>query len=120
MQLFCRSSEENGPNEGLGLFAAKVRRFPERPHLKVPHIGWNQLSFVGAHPVFAGLADGADAYFVHGYYVSCDHEEETIATTGHGVTFASATARDNLVGLQFHPEKSHRVGLRMLTNFLAL
>lgn len=118
MQLLFERSEEMGEHEGLGLLPGSVVRFPGEG-LKVPHMGWNQLQAERAHPLLAGIADGAHTYFVHSYYCQPAAPEDLIATAGYGGPFAAVAGRGNVAGLQFHPEKSQRVGLRILGNFLA-
>jgi glutamine amidotransferase len=117
MQLICEQSEEGGLHTGLGFVPAAVRRFPNREGLKVPHMGWNAITWRRDHPLAAGVGSGSDVYFVHSYYVDCADPSDVLAETEHGVPFASAVCRDNVIGLQFHPEKSQRSGLRMLANF---
>lgn len=119
-QILFDFSEEDGGTEMLGLLPGTVRRFrPTSPRDKVPHMGWNQVSFPRRHPVFAGVAEGSDFYFVHSYYPCPTDEADAICrTTFAGVTFASAVARGNLVATQFHIEKSGKTGLRVLSNFL--
>jgi glutamine amidotransferase len=87
-------------------------------NLKVPHIGWNQIRPAGDHPLLRGVAPGSYAYFVHSFYPVADDPAHVAATTDYGIEFASVVARDNVWGLQFHPEKSQDVGLRMLRNFV--
>ncbi len=120
MQLLCRGSEE-GDEPGLGWIDAEVTRFrfPSDSKLKVPHMGWNAVAAQGTHPLLAGFDDDTAFYFVHSYRVpaTCD---ATIATTDHGGAFAAIVARDNIVGAQFHPEKSHAFGMRFLRNFSEL
>ena len=126
LQALFDFSEEDGGVPGLGLVAGRVRRFPldERlpggERLKVPHMGWNQVAFTRPHPLLAGIAPDAWFYFVHSYYVCPDDEALVLGRTEHGGTaFTSALARGNLVATQFHPEKSHRAGLRLLANFVS-
>lgn len=126
LQALLEFSEEDGGVPGLGLVAGRVRRFadgeilPGGERRKVPHMGWNQIGLTRAHPVFAGIADGAWFYFVHSYYVCPSDERLVMAHSQHGSTaFACALARDNLVATQFHPEKSHHAGLRLLANFVS-
>lgn len=119
MQLFARTSEE-GRCPGLGWLDAAAVRFrsvgPES-RLKVPHMGWNTITVRRAHPILAGLEEGARFYFVHSYHVICRDPEAILASTTYGVEFVSAVARDNIVGVQFHPEKSHRFGMQLYRNF---
>lgn len=113
MQLMCRASEE-GHAPGMGIFPLEVRRFPDG--LKVPHMGWNTIEAL-CSGLFRGLSDGAWMYFVHSYYVP--DSAATAARTQYGLPFASAVARDNFFGCQFHPEKSSAAGRRVLENFLS-
>ena len=115
MQLMCDSTEEGG-TAGLGIFPLAVRRFSgSQAGLKVPHMGWNTAEGLRTG-LFEGLADGAWMYFVHSYFVP--DSEFTAARTVYGEPFASAVARDNFFGCQFHPEKSSSAGQRVLENFL--
>jgi glutamine amidotransferase len=91
---------------------------PSDPALKIPHMGWNELSFVRPHPLFAGLAPGAHAYFVHSYVIRPADPGAILATADYGGPFAAAVGRANIVGTQFHPEKSQAAGLAILGNFL--
>jgi glutamine amidotransferase len=93
------------------------RLAPADPALKVPHMGWNALT-VRDHPLFEGIADGDHAYFVHSYHLTADDPAEVLATTDHGGPVTAAVGRGNLAGVQFHPEKSQRAGLRLIANFL--
>ena len=117
LQILCRDSEE-GPVEGLGVFDAHVRRFPDEPQIKVPHMGWNALGNLDGK-LMKGLQSGTFVYFVHSYYPSLC--QDTVATCRHGSTLFSAALRyENFYGTQFHPEKSGDVGEKILSNFLAL
>ncbi|MCR4844250.1 MAG: imidazole glycerol phosphate synthase subunit HisH [Bacteroidales bacterium] len=117
LQLMCRSSEE-GPTDGLGIFDARVRRFPDNPDAKVPHMGWNSVGNLDGK-LFRDVPGGSYFYFVHSYYPElCP---DTVATCRHGETFFSAALRwENFYGTQFHPEKSGSTGATLLKNFLAL
>lgn len=117
MQVMCRHSEE-GDVDCLGIFDAKVRRFPEEEGLKVPHVGWNRINNLESK-LLKGIDRGAYVYYVHSYYAPlCP---DTIATTRYGSTmFSAALKYENFYGTQFHPEKSGDVGERILANFLAL
>jgi glutamine amidotransferase len=86
--------------------------------LKVPHMGWNQVRHLDRHPVFTGIEEDASFYFVHSYYPAPADSDNEIGTTGYGFDFASAAAKDNVIAVQFHPEKSGKTGLRLLENFL--
>lgn len=118
MQLMCTDSEEGGVHTGLGWFDAHVRRFPDRLGQKVPHIGWNDLRFARPHAVLDQLPSNPDVYFVHSYRVETAQESDVLAWCDYGEPFAAMIARDNLVGIQFHPEKSQRIGLLILKNFI--
>jgi glutamine amidotransferase len=120
MQLICRRSQEDGDHEGLGWVDAEVRRFPPATGLKVPHMGWNAIDFARDHPLLAEVASGADVYFVHSYFVDCTEAGNALGTTEHGIRFASIVARENVYGMQFHPEKSQHVGMQLLRNFATL
>ncbi len=115
MQLLFEESEEHGRHEGLGFLRGRVRRFDAG--LSVPHMGWNRLRARRPHPLLDGLADGAYVYFVHSYF--CDAPDEVvIATSDYGRDFPAVVGRDNVLGVQFHPEKSQAVGLRMVESFV--
>ncbi len=118
-QLLFEWSEEMGRHEGLGVFRGGVMRFPDGA-LKVPHIGWNQVHVRQASPVLQGVADASFAYFVHSFYVAPDEPATVLATTDYGVDFASVVGRGRVFCIQFHPEKSQAVGLRILRNFASL
>ena len=120
-QIILGRSEEDGGVETLGLVEGNVRLFrPTDPHVKVPQMGWNTVRQVKPHPVFEGIADNSEFYFVHSYHPEPSLPDCILGETEYaGVTFASVLGRDNLVATQFHPEKSGRVGLRLLANFCA-
>ncbi|BCS52599.1 imidazole glycerol phosphate synthase subunit HisH [Geobacter sp. SVR] len=125
MQLLFTDSVEFGLYRGLDVIPGHVLRFPEGmrendEELKVPHMGWNQLSFSRRPPVCEGIEDNANVYFVHSYYVRPDDPSVAAATTSYGIEFCSAVWKDNVVATQFHPEKSQAVGLRILKNFAAM
>jgi len=113
--LLSESDESDIVTKGLGLFPGKVEKLP--PTLKVPHMGWNQLYFPQENPLFANIAEGSFVYFVHSYYVKPNDKETIIATTPYGLNVPAALARDNVYAVQFHPEKSRDVGLKILKNF---
>ncbi|MFH1067220.1 MAG: imidazole glycerol phosphate synthase subunit HisH [bacterium] len=118
MQLIASSSEEGGDHRGLNWIDAKVVRLKAKAGVKIPHIGWNSVSFQKKSPLIEGVPDGSDFYFVHSYHVVCKNKKDVLATCEHGQTFAAMLARDNLYAAQFHPEKSQREGLKILSNFL--
>jgi glutamine amidotransferase len=117
MQLLFDWSEELGLRQGLGILSGKVVRFPQFPDLKIPHMGWSALQFPHESRLFAGVDAGEMVYFVHSYYVCPDESEVVAATCKHGIEFTAAVERGNLAAVQFHPEKSSRVGLKILDNF---
>jgi len=122
MQLLFDSSEEFGLNEGLGLIQGRVVAFDSsRFHtpLKVPHMGWNRM-FTKQHPLFEGLDEAHYLYFVHSYHVLCETEANSIGESVYGYRFSSAVANENVMGIQPHPEKSHKNGLKILQNFINL
>ena len=128
MQLMFTEGHEMGIHQGLDLLPGKVVKFPDSltvknsqstiNHLKVPHMGWNQLEPAWENPLLDDIQAGDYTYFVHSYY--CDPEDATavLAWTDYGFPFASVVAKDNIYGLQFHPEKSQNVGLTILKNFV--
>lgn len=121
MQLLTRGSEE-GVRPGLGWIAADTKRFCfDREHcqLKIPHMGWNATRPARPDPLFAGLEEAA-FYFVHSYHVVCDSPDDVLAYCEHGYPFAAALRRGNIMGTQFHPEKSHKYGMRLLKNFVEM
>ncbi len=121
MQLLFESSQEDDGVECLGVFKGSVDLFdfPEEQRVKIPHMGWNAVNFVTPHPVFKDIPPESEYYFVHSYYVEGNAPEVLAATTEYaGKVFTCSVARDNLVATQFHPEKSGKVGLQLLKNFL--
>jgi imidazole glycerol-phosphate synthase subunit HisH len=120
LQLLFEKSYEDGEYEGLGIVAGEVVRFPSQPGLKIPHMGWNTLRVQGDPVLLRDLPPEAHVYFVHSYYVVPREDTIVAATTEHGVRFCSAIARGNLFATQFHPEKSQRVGLKILERFAKL
>lgn len=119
MQLLASVGREFGDHDGLGWIDAVVERIePSDSALKVPHMGWNDLHLVRAHPLFVDVAEGASVYFVHSYAMHLNDKEDLIASTDYGGPVTAAVARGNIAGMQFHPEKSQMVGLQILKNFL--
>jgi len=118
MQLLTRSSEE-GTLPGLGWIDAKTIKFnfPIGSPLKVPHMGWNRIYPVNDSPLIAGLPEEPRFYFVHSYYVKTNNPADVLTTTFHGHEFHSVVQHENIFGAQFHPEKSHRFGMKLLENF---
>lgn len=120
MQLMATRGLEHGTHEGLGWIAGDVVRItPNDPALKIPHMGWNTLNVARVHPVLAHVqSDGAHAYFVHSYEFDAERNGDVFATTDYGGAITAVVARENMIGTQFHPEKSQAVGLQLLQNFV--
>ena len=117
MQVSLDYSEEND-TQTLGLLGGRVQRFKlNRPELKIPHMGWNEVRVTQAHPVLAGIEPGDEFYFVHGYYPNPTDAAHSLAVTTYEGDFTCSLGKDNYIGTQFHPEKSGRVGLRLFENF---
>jgi glutamine amidotransferase len=120
MQLMASRGREFEDVAGLGWIRGDVTAIkPADRSLKIPHIGWNELEPRAAHPVLAGISAGDHAYFVHSFAIHCEDARHVLAITEYGGTLVAAVGRDNLVGTQFHPEKSQVTGLRLIANFLA-
>jgi glutamine amidotransferase len=119
MQLMASRGLEHGEHKGLGWIEGDVVRMtPVDAELKIPHMGWNTLSVVSAHPVLAHLNSSSHAYFVHSYRFSAARRSDVLVETDYGGAFAAVVGRDNMIGTQFHPEKSQIVGLQLLQNFV--
>jgi glutamine amidotransferase len=119
-QMMLSTSEEGGLTEGLDLVKGQVLRFPHS-ELKVPHMGWNSIKITQQHPIFDGIPDGSFVYFVHSYYVDTS-DRNTLISCEYGTEFAAAIVNDagNVIGTQFHPEKSGDTGLKILKNFVTM
>lgn len=122
LQLLFSESEEFGLHKGLGVIPGRVVRFPEGMQeqgekLPVPHMGWNQITLQAETPLFNGISDGSNVYFVHSYYVKPNDLSVVAATCNYGLEFCAAIRKDNVMATQFHPEKSQGIGLQMLKNF---
>jgi len=119
LQLMTKGSEE-GKLPGLGWFEAETVRYKfglDQAYLKIPHMGWNTIEIRRPHPLLSELEPESRFYFVHSFYVHCDHEEAVLAETDYGGYFHSVIGEGNILGAQFHPEKSHKYGLRLLKNY---
>ena len=118
LQLLFDSSEESPGVEGLGILPGKIVRIPEKDDLKIPHIGWNSLSYPNQGRLFQGVPEQSYVYFVHSYYLQADEPEIVKAVTEYGTSIHASVEKDNIFACQFHPEKSSEVGMTILKNFL--
>jgi len=118
LQVLFSATEEGGGQECLGIIPGRVKRLPAG--LKVPHMGWNQVRQKVSHPIFSGIPDDANFYFVHSYYVEPEDRTLVAGETEYGIPICSVIARGNLVATQFHPEKSGEVGLKVYDNFIRM
>ncbi len=120
MQLLATCGKEHGEHEGLGWIGGVVEALqPEDPMLKIPHMGWNKITCQQSHPLTAGL-DGMHVYFVHSYHMHVQEKEAVVATTDYEQKVTAVVAKDNVMGVQFHPEKSQKAGLGLLRNFVRM
>jgi len=121
MQVMATKGTEGEETEGLGLIEGTVKRLkPESHDTRIPHIGWNEVHYVGSSPLFEGISAGKDFYFVHSYHFCCSDENNIIAWTPYCGGFTSAISKGNIFGTQFHPEKSQKVGFQVLKNFISI
>jgi imidazole glycerol-phosphate synthase subunit HisH len=120
MQALFEVGEEMGDHKGLSLLEGRVARFAESLSVKIPHTGWNQLEVQNDASLFNGINSGAYVYFNHSYYCQVKNSSDVIARTNYGISYACAVQRENILGVQFHPEKSQTVGLQILKNFLEI
>lgn len=124
MQALMQHSEENGGVDCIGLFEGNVVRFPkdmvgeDGDHLKVPHMGWNEVKQIGTHPMWNNIEDNSRFYFVHSYFVTPTSHDDVVGESAYPETFTAALAKKNVFAVQFHPEKSQTVGLQLYKNFL--
>lgn len=118
LQVLFTETDEDGGTECLDIIHGKVRKLPSG--VKIPHMGWNQVKQKIAHPVFAGIPDESNFYFVHSYYVEPEDKSLIAGETDYNITFCSMIAKGNLVATQFHPEKSGEMGLKMYDNFIKM
>jgi imidazole glycerol-phosphate synthase subunit HisH len=121
MHLLCNSSEE-GERPGLAIIDAHVQKFKlnDKKDYKIPHMDWNTLSLKKDHEVFADNDMYARYYFAHSYHVVCNNKRDILATTNYGYDFVSSISKDNVIGVQFHPEKSHKYGMRLIKRFIEM
>jgi len=119
MQMLATRGHEYRLTDGLGWIAGEVRQITATPDRKVPHMGWNDLVIDRAHPVLDGIATGDHAYFVHSWAMQVDDPAHLLAHADYGAPVTAIVGRDNIIGTQFHPEKSQRAGLRLIANFLS-
>ena len=119
MQILTKSSEE-GKSPGFGWIPAKTLKFPQDKILKVPHMGWNTTKIMYQNSITNNINENARYYFVHSYYVKVDQQKFSLMKTNYGIDFDSAILKDNIFGVQFHPEKSHKFGIEILKNFSKL
>ena len=120
LQLLFDESEEFGIHEGLKVIPGTVKGFDKAMGLKIPHMGWNQVFFRKPAPIFQGLDEGLYFYFVHSFYVAPQNDSDIAGESEYGIRFTCAIARDNVFAVQFHPEKSQKNGLKILSNFAGL
>ena len=121
MQLLAERAYEHGEHEGLGWIKGSVNRIDlSDKSLKIPHMGWNDLQIKQQHSLFNGINNGDDVYFVHSYSMTCENENNVLATVDYGREIVAAIVNDNIMGTQFHPEKSQKFGLQIIKNFLEI
>lgn len=120
LQLLFERSEESAGVEGLGILKGEIVRVPDKPGLKIPHIGWNSLKFPNEGRLFKGIKEDSYVYFVHSYYLKAEDEKIVTATTEYSTLIHASVEKDNVFACQFHPEKSSEVGLTILKNFIEL
>ena len=119
MQLMARVGYENGRHEGFGWIDSEVVALKRESNLRIPHMGWNDLCVHSKdHPVVSGIQSGTHTYFVHSFYMRCKAQSEVLASVHYGQTLCAVVGRANMLGTQFHPEKSQTAGLQFLSNFL--
>ena len=119
MQLLTESSQE-GPADGLGWIPGTTKKFEKIGEIKIPHMGWNEVKVVQKNAFIESINDESKFYFVHSYYVDVHDNQNSLLTTDHGLRFDSAIIRENILGVQFHPEKSHKYGMKLLESFAKL
>lgn len=121
MQLMATKGWEGEETDGLGLIEGEIKRFvPDSSDTRIPHIGWNEVNYTQKSGLFQGIPPGKDFYFVHSYHFCCQNEDDIIARTPYCGGFVSAISRGHIFGTQFHPEKSQKLGFKVLKNFLSM
>lgn len=120
LQLLFETSDETPGVQGLGILKGKIKRIPDNGELKIPHIGWNSLSFPNKGRLYEGISQESYVYFVHSYYLDAEDKDIVVATTEYGTTIHASVEQGNVFACQFHPEKSSSVGLKILDNFLKI
>ena len=120
LQLLFETSDETPGVQGLGILKGKIKRIPDHGELKIPHIGWNSLSFPNKGRLYEGISEESYVYFVHSYYLDAEDKDIVVATTEYGTTIHASVEQGNVFACQFHPEKSSSVGLKILDNFLKI
>ena len=120
LQLLFDSSEESPGVEGLGILKGKIKKIPSDSGLKIPHIGWNSLSYPNTGKLYNGIPEHSYVYFVHSFYLEAEEREIVVATTDYGCDIHASVEKDKVFACQFHPEKSSSVGLKIIENFLAI
>ena len=121
MQMLAQEGVEYGKHRGLGWIKGRVVEIKSLDkQMKIPHMGWNEIGVLRKHPIFQGVNEKSNAYFVHSFHLECEEKKDIIAQVEYGYPLTAAIARENIVAVQFHPEKSQEVGLKLLGNFLSL
>ena len=120
LQLLFKTSEESPGATGLGLLDREILRIPDKPRIKIPHIGWNNININKEKKLLSGIPDNSYVYFVHSYYLRAENREDVAARTFYSTDIDAAVEKDNIFACQFHPEKSSAVGLKILENFIAI
>ena len=120
MQIILERSHEHGLNDGLGWIKGEVLPLSKVTDKRLPHMGWHDTTFRVDTPLLEGIDSGSDFYYVHGFYAHCAYPENVLATCDYGIDFHSVIGRDNIFGVQFHPEKSQRHGLKIIENFVRM
>lgn len=120
MQLLAEEGEEHGHSQGLGFISGNIKKIPSNENIRVPHVGWNEITAKKSDPLLTSIEDGTDFYFVHSYYFNAANENDVLARTPYGAAFPSIVRHGNVWGTQFHPEKSSLPGFQLIRNFLSI